>query len=174
MSRNHLESICREAYQKFLGYNKDSIQEVAEAILADEDLLRECALTSAINGLRGEQRRHRGEIGKQLLNQEEGKKESRYDPSFRDRVVLRCSGLLHWPLTDGTILEKASREKLMQDANQYLHNSQGNLRNWRFEVLVANKLKEGQLVGEVLSEKQLQTLFKQADREIKNKLLDFS
>jgi hypothetical protein len=72
---------------------------------------------------------------------------------------------LNWPLQDGTLLGKATKDNILKDAESYRKKAEGNKRNERFLMAVASKLARDQRVEEVFTDDELARLMTRADRE---------
>ena len=64
----------------------------------------------------------------------------------------------HLPIPGSPLLKSATKEQVMQAAHRYLSNGYSFLAKGKWLELVAGKVPEGKLVGEVLTEKKLADL----------------
>ncbi len=88
-----------------------------------------------------------------------------FSPEFAASVEISCGRFYSWPLTDGTLLADATKDKLVRDATLYRRQAAGCARNGRFLELVAARLREGQQVREAYTEEQLARTMRRAERD---------
>lgn len=148
---NKLLVLARGIYPQF-GLDEEGIHALQEHVLADPNLVAEVVRFACLEALKNVQYETRQVIA--------GKKKEPYRPKTftteqQNIIVAGCGKWLNWPMMNGTLLKNATKEHLLQDIQKYRNMYVGHYQNMRFLEEVANKLKDGQTVGEVLTDKQL-------------------
>lgn len=87
-----------------------------------------------------------------------------FDADQQEAIVNACRGFLDRPLMSGKRLGDATRADLLADAQRYEQYAEGNAREARFLFAVADKVKDGQSVRDVLDEDKLRKLHERAQK----------
>jgi hypothetical protein len=132
-------------------------------IIDDEDLTALAVHNAAYDALRERMRDVRAEISNGGGNGEAHQSKV-YSPELREKLQQSLRGFLQRPMMDGTLLENATREVLLSDAERYENYAEGNAREGRFLRAVAKKVPDEKKVKDVFSEQQLQRLYDRAKK----------
>ncbi len=148
------------------GFSEECVSVLTDLITSDQDLVSKAVRELAISSLSDARHAARSRIARE---QTKGDKPKIFSPSFQESVSFSCGKYFNWPMMDGSFLSMADKTHLLLDAMKYRKNARGNFRNARFLELVAEKIRPGQKVEEVLTERQLANLMAKAVEEVLEK-----
>ncbi len=148
MSR--LQKLADELFSQ-RGMNEESVRLLGESIRADPDLILDATTQAANYALLESQRTLRAGIANDGVVK-------RYSKELQNMIQTKCAGFLDWPMMNGVRLADATKEHLITDAARFQRNADGNARNAAFLRAVADRLRDGQRVGDVLTERQLRNM----------------
>lgn len=150
---NKIYELAEAAYEAH-GDSEVALDKLVDEIIQDDALVEGSARFAAKHALAQSRRIVRCVI--------EGEPQKRYSKAFQQQIQVACGQFLKWPLMDGTELAKATKEHVLRDAERFQANADGNARKARFLKLVAERLQDGELVGEVLTDGELRKLMEEA------------
>ncbi len=158
-AEKNLREISRQIYESGLR-GEPAIEVFFQEVMEDDELLAEAIRISAESCLFAVQREERRELYRQAADFK-----PRYTEEQQIAIRNACSRFLSWPMMDGSFIKDASRTHLLEDAERYRKNAEGNLRNVRFLSLVAEGLEGDQKVSEIYTSEMLERLMKKAIRK---------
>jgi hypothetical protein len=169
-SQEILESLAAPLYRRY-GHGPAAVEKLKRKIAADESLLDYVLGYVAAQVLMGVQRKTRAKIihGKPgPASGSQGYIQKVYSEELVEAINQSCRNLLEWPMSDGTLLRNANLEKITKDSERYKTLACGNATNGRFLELVGQGLRgEGDVVGEMYSDVELEQLMQKAEEECK-------
>ena len=149
-----LADLAQECYAKH-GRSEEATRALLKAIGRDAELKECLLLQAAADLLRTACHNVREVLIRGHSAPQPGEQE------FRDRVEQACKarlGMYDWAMMDGTKLQDATREHVLEDAMRYEAISDGNLHRARIMRSVAARMQPGQIVNQVLSEEELEAI----------------
>ena len=162
---NKLQTAAERIFEE-LGSGTEAIEKLQSEITNNDNLLGEAISFAAHEALRAAQRYARSIITTTNVSViGDNNQPRRYSKHFQQSVEIACGRYLNFPMMDGTKLGDADKKHLLEDANRYQKHADGNALKARFLRLVASKVREGQVVRNVMSDEQLIRLMKRATLE---------
>ena len=143
-------------------YSDLLVSEMKAIIFADEILLEKAVKQTAEQALRSVNSRMRHE----LCKPREEWKPKIFPREFQKKMQNACRPYFDWPMSDGTKLIYATKEKIMKDQRMFIVNATGNLKRAKFLEKVIEGMKDGQTVEEVYDEKELDVMMEEVNKEM--------
>lgn len=160
-----LSRAAEEVYREF-ARSEEAKDKLFQRILLDNVLIKEACHQAAENALLAAQRVLRKEIEDSVLREDARQSMHRvHSREYQQRVTNACKKIFDWPMRNGNKIQDATLEHLLMDAEAYEQAAAGNLSSAHFLRLVAEKVKPGQKVKQVYTDKELDKLFVKSKRE---------
>ena len=142
-------------------FSDASIEVLEKLIFKDNTALKLAVRDAAETALRHRMSLMRSRIIREAATPDRGvgpRIFSREEQEAVGRRGERYTGFMDWPMMNGLRLADETKEHLITAAARFQKNADGNARNAAFLRAVAERLRDGQRVGDVLTERQLRNM----------------